>query len=201
MKKQILVSVLSVLGLATISFAKDPAPSIANFYQVRPELYRGARPQAGGLEELIEFGIKSIVNLQGGDLHSHYPSWMIAKMEPGELPANIEAERTKALSLNMNYLSTPLDSLEDVTPDEDREIDQALEFMADPRNQPVFVHCEHGKDRTGLIIALYEVKYLGMSIDAAHQEMVKRGHDPIHQVFTHDMDEYFYQKVRRLQGL
>jgi protein tyrosine/serine phosphatase len=194
-----LTMALSVLGMASGAFANDAAQPIANFYEVRPELYRGARPQAGGLEELVSFGIKSIVNLQGGDLQSHYPSWLIAKLEPGELPENIEAERAKASSLNMAYLSTPLDSLEDITPAEDLAIDQALQFMANPQNQPVFVHCEHGQDRTGLIVALYEVKYLGMSVEAAHDEMVKHGHDKIHQIVTHDMDEYFYQKVKQFQ--
>jgi protein tyrosine/serine phosphatase len=199
MKSQALSLAFGLFGIAFSAGAQDPAP-IANFYKVRPELYRGARPLPGGLEELQNFRIKSIVNLQGGDLQSHYPAWIIAKMEPGELPENIAAEHAKALSLNMNYISTPLNSLEDITPEEDRAIEHTLAFMADPANQPVFVHCEHGKDRTGLIIALYEVKYLGMSVEAAHQEMVKRGHDPIHQLFTHDMDEYFYEKTKQYKA-
>jgi protein tyrosine/serine phosphatase len=198
MKKQFLGLTCGILSLATTAFAMGSAPQIENFYQVGPGVYRGARPSATAMDELTDFGIKSIVNLQGGDLHSSYPSWLIAKMEPGELPEAIEAEKAKALSMNMHYLNTPIDSLDDVTPEEDRAIDQTLAFIADPQNQPVFVHCEHGQDRTGMVIALYEVKYMKVSIQAAHEEMIKRGHDKLHQVFTHDMDDYFFKKANQI---
>ena len=34
------------------------------------------------------------------------------------------------------------------------EIKQVLDILSEPRNLPVLFHCEHGKDRTGVIAAL-----------------------------------------------
>lgn len=37
-------------------------------------------------------------------------------------------------------------------------------------NGPTFIHCLHGKDRTGLIIALFQCKYMGISPKKALEE-------------------------------
>ena len=37
-------------------------------------------------------------------------------------------------------------------------------------NGPTFVHCYHGKDRTGLMVAIIKCKYLGVSADEAIKE-------------------------------
>jgi len=36
----------------------------------------------------------------------------------------------------------------------DQEINEALHILAEPSNYPILVHCTHGKDRTGIVIAL-----------------------------------------------
>jgi len=36
----------------------------------------------------------------------------------------------------------------------DQEINEGLHILANPSNYPVLVHCTHGKDRTGIIVAL-----------------------------------------------
>jgi len=42
-------------------------------------------------------------------------------------------------------------------------------------NGPTFVHCHAGKDRTGLLIALFKVKYLGMDPEEAIDEAKSLG--------------------------
>jgi protein tyrosine/serine phosphatase len=50
-------------------------------------------------------------------------------------------------------------------------IEQAFVAMCDPSLQPIYVHCALGRDRTGLLVALYRVRQLGWSPAAAYQEM------------------------------
>jgi protein tyrosine/serine phosphatase len=92
----------------------------------------------------------------------------------------------------------PMSSIADVTGSEAHRIDEVLDLMDDPKAQPVFVHCEHGVDRTGLVVALYRVKYQNWDIEAAHREMVAMGHNTWHQIFNHEMDDYYYAKAKEI---
>jgi protein tyrosine/serine phosphatase len=42
-------------------------------------------------------------------------------------------------------------------------------------NGPTYVHCHEGKDRTGLIVALFKCKYMGMNPDKAIEEAKSLG--------------------------
>jgi protein-tyrosine phosphatase len=53
-----------------------------------------------------------------------------------------------------------------------------LNLISDPTNQPVFFHCFHGEDRTGVVAALYRVIYQGCTLAQAHAEMMQDGHSP-----------------------
>jgi protein tyrosine/serine phosphatase len=61
----------------------------------------------------------------------------------------------------------------------DPETDQVLEFIKiikNPDNQPVFVHCQHGSDRTGLMCAMYRILVQDWTKDEAIMEMVLGGY-------------------------
>jgi hypothetical protein len=53
---------------------------------------------------------------------------------------------------------------------------EALSFLSDERNWPVYVHCTAGKDRTGYLVGLYERAILGESTTAVLQELRRYGH-------------------------
>ena len=188
--------VLITLSITLASAQATPAPFIKNFIEVNSNLYRGARPSnIRALDQLAKLGIKSIVNLQGGDLQSKI-GIIIPIAEPGERASKIANEKMNSEALGMHFLNIPLNSLDHITKSEDKDIDRALEFMNNPINQPVFIHCEHGKDRTGLLVALYEVKYLGVDPETAHDEWIASGHGSINQLLTGVLDRYFYKKVK-----
>lgn len=194
--RRILVILALLAVTASNAWSKE---LIVNFSKVNNGIYRGARLTSNeAVQYLKSIGIKNIINLQGGDLNSGLGK-IIPWAEPGERPEVIEAEKQASLALGMGYLHSALNSLDPVTKDENKAIDEVLEFMHDQNNQPVFIHCEHGADRTGLLVALYRVKYEGMNVETARREWIKNGHNKLHQFFTGDLDEYYYEKVKEFK--
>ena len=45
-----------------------------------------------------------------------------------------------------------------------------------PELQPVLVHCQHGSDRTGTMVAIYRIAYEGWSKEEATNEMINGGY-------------------------
>ena len=54
-------------------------------------------------------------------------------------------------------------------------VERALAIINDPANQPVFVHCKHGADRTGTVVAIYRITHDGWSSEQALHEAKKYG--------------------------
>ena len=126
---------------------------LPNFHQVNSQLYRGAQPKAGGLQILKKIGIKTIVNLRGEDEHTG-------------------AENEEARSLGLHYYNIPLPEFSSPN---DSEVQQVLDIINRVENQPVFVHCRHGEDRTGTIIACYRISHDGWTATASKKEAEQRG--------------------------
>lgn len=185
--------VLVTLLVFVASLADAAATSIKNFHQVSPGVYRGARPFSAGLHELSKMGVRTILNLQGGDGDVLWFTPLIRVMQPGELPRAIQNERRLAVDLGMTFLNFPTNSFLSVDATRAEGIQKALAALADPANHPVFIHCEFGKDRTGLIVALYRVFHQGWSAHAAHNEMVALGHSGVNGFFTSALDDYFFE--------
>jgi len=180
----------------TLSFHSAPADTtISNFSKVNDALYRGGRPKPADLSYLQSLNVRTVINLQGGDLNNPRYRAFMKWWEPGELANAIAAEMNVSESLGLRFFSKPLDAIDPVSDEDDARIDEILAIMGNPAAQPVFVHCEHGVDRTGLIIALYEVKYMGMSPDDAYNEWRALGHKGIGTVFTGHLDEYYWRKL------
>ncbi|MBN2580084.1 MAG: tyrosine-protein phosphatase [Pirellulales bacterium] len=123
-------------------------PGLPNLHKVNDRLYRGAQPEKEGYAELAKMGVKTIICLRSDDEDSKHLK---------DLPI-------KCVHIPFNALK-PKKS-------------QAVEFLkvvTDKKRQPVFVHCQHGSDRTGMMCALYRVAVDGWSKQAAVQEMTKGG--------------------------
>lgn len=132
---------------------------ISNFATVDNGIYRGGRPKQHGVEELKQMGIKTIVNLERE----------IFEKEPGE----VKKERQWAEKAGIRFFHVPMHPF--FAPKME-EIKEALTYITNPENQPVFVHCDRGSDRTGIVIAAYRITANGWSAENACKEMKKYGH-------------------------
>jgi tyrosine-protein phosphatase SIW14 len=61
-------------------------------------------------------------------------------------------EREAVEAAGMRSVEIPMNVMKNVDPEAARK---ALSVMTDPANQPFFDHCQHGKDRTGLVAAVH----------------------------------------------
>src|SRR5262245_28081496 len=134
---QALLAAMAVLSLVIAAQENREYPELPNFHQVNENLYRGAQPQRGGLKKLSELGIKTIVNLRGASEDT--------RKEQGEAEAS-----------GMRYFNIPMPSLGRPT---DGQVERALAIIDSQENWPVFVHCQRGADRTGVIIAAYRISH------------------------------------------
>jgi protein tyrosine/serine phosphatase len=128
-------------------------PGLPNLHKVSDDLFRGAQPEPAGFAELKKLGIKTVVNLR--KLHSDKD----------------EIEESGLAQDEFNYVPIPMNAWNA----EDEHIVAFLKVMADERNRPVFVHCQHGADRTGTMSAIYRMAFEGWSANDAAKEMVDGG--------------------------
>lgn len=61
-------------------------------------------------------------------------------------------------------------------------IDEAMKALMDENKWPIYVHCSHGWDRTGLIIAMFRVCHDHYSKAEATDEMNKHGFNIGHKI-------------------
>lgn len=141
-----------------------------SFQQITDNIYAGGKPSLDDLEMLRSLGVKEIINLQGGNLGGNAQfDHIVLKLQPGENPTAIQAEATAAESLGMREISLPLPSYASLwskTPD---NLNKVLDILKSA-NDKIYVHCEHGIDRTGLVISLFRVQQLHESPEKAKAE-------------------------------
>ena len=126
----------------------SPTEGLPQFAQVDEGLYRGGQPSQEGLRWLAKQGVKTIVSLR----------------EPHKEQA---AERELAEQLGLRWVNLPIYPVWRPT---EGQIQQFLTLAQDPTRRPLFVHCEHGKNRAGLMVAIYRRVHDGWSVQQAYGE-------------------------------
>lgn len=150
------VALLAFLA-APISTQEDRRyKELPNFHKVNDMVYRGAQPKSGGLKLLKQLGIKTVVSLRDDD-------------------ARAKQEEAGARMAELQYFNLPFERW---GRPQDKEMEQVLSIINNPANQPVFVHCKHGADRTGVVIAVYRITHDGWTSQQAKAEAKRYGLKP-----------------------
>jgi hypothetical protein len=156
------------LGLGGVAVMVWPAWELAcvlfagNVHEVIPgRLYRGAQPSEQSLETLIhKYKIRTVLNVRG----CCWPDpWYLA-----------EAALCERLCVNLQDVSFSAVHLPSR-----HELRLLIEVL-DRAEPPIFVHCRHGADRTGVAAAVALLLLREHSLDSARRQLSLRyGHVPI----------------------
>lgn len=165
-----LVSVLTLAGgcLTVAPAAADPRPDnwaspvaaipgLPNLYRVNSTLYRSAQPSREGFVFLgtqaslanADRPIKTVVSLRAFTDD--------APLVPASSGLRLEQIRFKTWH------------------PENEDVVKFLRIATTPALQPVLVHCQHGSDRTGTMVAIYRIAFEGWTKAQATDEMTHGG--------------------------
>jgi len=124
------------------------SPNVPNLFRVTPGIYRSAQPEAADMKALEQMGIRTVISLR-----------------------NFHGDVEKAKGTKLVLVSIPMNTW-DI---DDGAVIQALRALHDAQ-KPVLVHCQHGADRTGLIMAMYRMTEQGWSREKALDELQNGGY-------------------------
>lgn len=149
-------------------------PGLQNVGRVTPGIYRGAQPQPDGYATLKKLGIRTVIDLRTS-----------------------ESEKAQVEAAGMQAIAVPIE----MTRDGLREkVDRVVALMADPANQPVYVHCRHGQDRTGIVVAAYRLTVDGWGLKDAEAEMQSFGFNDVWVNFKKFIRAYRPQQLSQRVG-
>lgn len=145
---------------------------LPNFHQVNENFYRGGQPTIEGIKQLAKLGIKTVINFRDPD-------------------GKVRREKEISESLGMKFFNPHLSNW---FKSKDSDILKILEIIQTPDNQPVFIHCKRGADRTGTVVALYRMIYENWTAKEANKEAKLLGLG-WWQVWMKDYIKKYYKRV------
>ncbi|AZZ36064.1 hypothetical protein CIK05_04415 [Bdellovibrio sp. qaytius] len=174
MTKQNITAFFFALALAlqfsaTTANASSTVEDIPNLFKMNDNLYRGGRVTAAGMKQLKKMGVTTIINIEND-------------------ATAIKTDKKFADANGLRFITIPFDTWS--TPS-DAKVDGVLKLLQDRSLGPIYLHCKHGRDRTGLIMGLYRVEVDGWTPKAAYKEMNDRGFRSI--IWT--LDGYYKRRT------
>ena len=122
--------------------------SIENFGRISDVYYRGAQPRGNDYKDLAAIGVKTVIDLSNDQRE--------------------EADLTQAAGLKFYRIPLTTSAAPPAA-----AVVQFLKLVNDPANQPVYVHCQGGRHRTGIMTAVYRMTHDHWAPDKAFAEMVQ----------------------------
>ena len=166
-------AIIAVVALSSVAQTEVRYEELPNFHRVNSQLYRGGQPKTGGISKLAALGIKTIVNLRQTD-------------------DDTRAEARAADAAGLHYFNIPMPGTSKPT---DEQMNRALAVINAPENQPVFVHCKRGSDRTGTVIACYRILKDGWTAHDAKQEAAHYGMWRTELGMKHYIEDFYARQV------
>ncbi len=155
---------------ADISTQKPHQSSIPNFQVViQNGVYRSGQPN-GELDwqYLEDIGIKTVVKLNE----------FSADVDKDEEQRMADKHRIKLVPIYMQPEDWPHNWNPWVRPDL-KDVLRAVEVLEARGNEKILVHCSKGKDRTGLVVAVFSVRNKNLCKETAYSQMRHYGTSPL----------------------
>lgn len=119
-----------------------------NFHKVDNDLFRSEQPTKAGMKGLETMGVKTVLNLR-----------------------NIRDDKSEAKGVNMKLIHHRINTWTITY----KEVVEAVKSIKNAP-KPVLVHCKHGSDRTGCVVAVYRMAFMGWSKEDAIKEFKQGGY-------------------------
>jgi len=145
---------LPVAGLHAQNVTREMLPGVTNFARVETTIACAGATTPAALEGLKKMGYASVINLR----------------EATEAGAEIEAEAAAAKAVGLNFVHLPFK----VTTPDPMLVDNFLNAIAAPGNQPAFVHCASG-NRAAALWMIKRVEVDKWDVDRAAAEAAALG--------------------------
>jgi protein tyrosine/serine phosphatase len=169
-----IVTLVGAVGAHAQSAINLSAVRIDNFGKINGSYYRGAQPDEAGYADLAALGVRTVIDL--------------TRDGRSDEPGLVERAGMKFYRIPLTTTDRPAES----------DIATFLHIVNDPASQPVYVHCQGGRHRTGAMTAVYRMTSDGWSADRAYSEMKQFNFEgfPGHPT----LKQFVYDYYTRLAG-
>jgi protein tyrosine phosphatase (PTP) superfamily phosphohydrolase (DUF442 family) len=164
------LALLSLTGSAAEALQPITVPGLDNFQSVSDHLYRGSNPSEDDLKALKTGGVKCIINLR----------------------QNSSKEEAVSKKLGLKYVHIPMGWFKAPSSD---TVHKFLSIVQDPQNQPAYIHCYQGADRTGTMVAIYRIVVQNWGFREAYKEMRQHHFKPLLATLRQSVFHYSAQPI------
>jgi protein tyrosine/serine phosphatase len=169
--------ILSFLFLAVFPSIAQEAEKVVssefdNMYRVSDNLYRSEQPSLEGFNVIDSMKIGPVLNLRN-----------IVSDRFRARQSNVQLHRVKINPWRISY----------------EDIVNALKVIRDAE-KPVLVHCLHGSDRTGAVVAAYRMVFEGWSKEAAIKEFLNQKYGYHQKKFPNILELLKELDIEKLRG-